>query len=100
MNVIINKDKEITNVVVEGRLDTTTSLDFEKNIASLFTDTVQQIVINCSNLDYVSSSGLRVLLSLQKQTNAVQGNLKFCNMKPEIKAVFDMTGFSSILTIE
>ena len=100
MNVTIHKDKEITNVIVEGRLDTTTSPDFEKNIASLFTDTEQQIVINCSNLDFVSSSGLRILLSLQKQTNATNCNLKFRNLKPEVKAVFDMTGFSSILTIE
>ena len=100
MNVTITKENGITNVVVEGRVDTTTSLEFEKNTASLFADTAQQVIIDCANLEYVSSSGLRVFLTLQKQSNASGGSLKLCNMKAEIKAVFDMTGFSSILTIE
>ena len=100
MNVTITKENGITNVIVEGRIDTTTSHDFEKSVDSLFTDAAQQVVINCENLDYVSSSGLRVFLTLQKQSNTSGSSLKLCNIKPEIKAVFDMTGFSSILTIE
>ena len=66
MNVTITKENEITNVIVEGRVDTTTSHDFEKSTDSLFTDAAQQVVINCENLNYVSSSGLRVFLTLQK----------------------------------
>ena len=100
MHVTIIKENGITHVAIEGRIDTTTSLDFEKSIGSLFADTAQQVIMDCAQMEYVSSSGLRVFLTLQKQSNVSAGSLKLCNMKQEIKAVFDMTGFSSILTIE
>lgn len=58
------------------------------------------MILDFDKLDFVSSAGLRVLLLIQKKSKALNGSLVIKNVKPEIQEVFDMTGFSDILTIE
>jgi len=58
------------------------------------------MILDFDKLDFVSSAGLRVLLLIQKKSKALSGSLVIKNVKPEIQEVFDMTGFSDILTIE
>ena len=77
---------------VTGRLDTTNSDEFEKKMVPLLQGGNPDIEIDCSELVYISSSGLRLFLTLQKSVNARGGKLV-------IKEIFNMTGFSRIMTI-
>ena len=91
------EDKKLL-VAIEGRLDTTTAPMLEaKLIESL--DGINNLVFDFKGLEYVSSAGLRVILSTQKKMNK-QGEMKLINVCKDIQDVFDMTGFSDILTIE
>ncbi len=99
MNVIINKDEEVTTIILSGRLDTIHSPGFEKEINPLLNGDMKNIIIDCKDLVYVSSSGLRIFLILQKTSNAKQGNLVLKNMREEILEIFKMTGFVSFFKI-
>ena len=81
-----------------GRLDTTTAPELEATIDGCVAG-VQELVLDCSQLEYVSSAGLRVILKAQKLMN-VQGNMKLTHVNETIMEVFDITGFADILTIE
>ena len=96
----INKTKEDGKVTVtlEGRLDTVTAPDLEKELKGSLDD-VTELVMNFEKLDYISSAGLRVLLSAQK-VMARQGGMKVINVNDSIMEIFEVTGFSDILTIE
>jgi anti-sigma B factor antagonist/stage II sporulation protein AA (anti-sigma F factor antagonist) len=61
---------------------------------------MKETVIDCAELDYISSSGLRQFLTLQKTASAKQGKLVLKNMKPEIKEIFEMTGFTALFYFE
>ena len=86
-------------VSLEGRLDTMTAPVLQDGLIPLF-DTQPNIVLDCAGLSYVSSAGLRVLLTGQKTAVAKQGKLTLTNVSSEIMEVFEVTGFSGILTIE
>ena len=90
------RDGAKLTVAVEGSIDTVTAPQLE---GELETDGVSELVIDVSKVPYVSSAGLRVFLSAQKVMNK-QGNMTIRNVKPEIMEIFDVTGFSDILTIE
>jgi anti-sigma B factor antagonist len=84
-------------VALEGRLDTTTAPELESELkASL--GGVNELVFDFEKLDYISSAGLRVLLSAQK-TMTKQGEMKIIHVNEMIMEVFEVTGFSDILTI-
>ncbi len=96
----IDKIKNGTSVTyaVSGRLDTTTAPELEKIIKSEL-DGVTDLTFDFSELDYISSAGLRILLAAQKTMNA-QGTMKVTGINEIISEIFDVTGFSDILTIE
>ena len=81
-----------------GRLDTTTAPELEQEAKTSLTG-VSELVIDMKELDYISSAGLRVLLSAQKTMNK-QGSMKIINANDTILEIFEVTGFSDILTIE
>lgn len=85
-------------ICVSGRLDTTSSPVLEKELSEI-EDNITTVILDFAKLEYVSSSGLRIILSLQKQMNK-KGKLIIRNVGNMVKEVFDITGFSSILTIE
>lgn len=87
-------------VYIDGRLDTVNSGDFESSLKPLIEDKVMNITLDCSNLSYISSSGLRVFLTLLKQVSAYKGTLILQGMKQEILEIFNMTGFSQLFTIK
>ncbi len=98
--MIINKklaDNTLT-IALEGRLDTISSPQLEDVLSSSLGG-VQELVFDFSRLDYLSSAGLRVLLSAQKRMSS-QGTMKLCNVNDTIREVFEITGFSDFLTIE
>ena len=96
----INKtaeDKTLT-VTLEGRLDTTTAPQLEMELKSSL-DGVTMLVMDFEKLEYISSAGLRVLLSAQKIMNK-QGEMKVIHVSDVINEIFEVTGFSDILNIE
>lgn len=86
-------------VAVAGRLNTATAPQLEAELSSSI-DGVEDLVLDLTDLDYISSAGLRVVLSVQKAMNRSGGSLVVRNVKPEIYDVFEMTGFVDFLTIE
>ena len=98
--MVINKTKEGTSLViaVEGRLDTMTAPELETELKAEI-DGVEELVIDFVGLEYISSAGLRVLLSAQKIMNR-QGEMVIKNANDEVMEVFEVTGFVDILTIE
>ncbi len=99
---MLNITKQIngTNatVTLEGRLDTTTAPQLESELKS-FLDSITELVFDFEKLEYISSAGLRVLLSAQK-VMAKQGSMKLIHVSDEVNEIFEVTGFSDILTIE
>ena len=96
----INKicDAAALTLKVEGRLETTTAPELEAVVKNEL-DGVSELTFDFSELDYISSAGLRVLLSAQKKMNA-QGSMKVTNVNEIVNEIFSVTGFSDILTIE
>ena len=96
----INKTQDGSNLTIalEGRLDTTTAPQLEEELkASL--DNVTDLTLDFQQLEYISSAGLRVILGAQK-TMQKKGSMKVLHVNSDIMEVFDITGFSDILTIE
>lgn len=87
----------IMNIALEGRLDTTTAPQLEAEISEDIGNTTE-LNFDFAKLEYVSSAGLRVLLASQKIMNK-QGKMTITNVCDDIKDVFDITGFTDILTI-
>jgi anti-anti-sigma factor len=86
-------------IQVEGRIDTTNYNEFESAVNEVLKEDIKQIYLDCSGLNYISSSGLRIFLTIQKKMMAAGGKLKLFSMQPAIREIFDISGFSSIFTI-
>jgi anti-sigma B factor antagonist len=86
------------NVKVSGRLDTTTAPELEAEVMGAISG-VTKLVLNFEALEYLSSAGLRVLLQAQKTMNK-QGEMVVRNVNETISEIFEVTGFSDVLTIE
>lgn len=99
MNVTITNQDSKTLVKLEGRLDTTNATQFQSDIAPLMNMENPDIEIDCSDMEYTSSQGLRMFLMLQKSVMSKAGKLVLKDMKPQVKEVFDITGFSNIIKI-
>ena len=99
MDVTINKKDEKTFVTLNGRIDTTNAEQFQQDIAPLIEGDSPDIDIDCTGMTYTSSQGLRILLMLQKSVIARKGKMVMRNMSPMVKEVFDITGFTNIITI-
>ena len=98
MTIEIKRNAEETVIKLVGRLDTITAPALDKTINEDISDT-KNLVFDLKDLEYISSAGLRVLLSAQKKFQKL-GYMKVTNVCEEILAVFEMTGFADILTIE
>ena len=95
----INKqaDGAKLTVAVAGRLDTTTAPQLDEELRNSL-EGVQELILDFSELEYISSAGLRVLLATQKAMNA-QGSMRLTGVNDVVMEVFEVTGFSDILTI-
>lgn len=99
MKVTINKQNEKTLVTLDGRIDSTNADEFQRDISPLMEGDNPDIDIDCTDMTYTSSQGLRVFLLLEKSVLARNGKMVMRNMNPRVKEVFDITGFSNIITI-
>ena len=99
MKVEIKTEGAKTLATLVGRLDTTNAAEFQADIQPLMDLENPDIELDCTDMEYTSSQGLRLFLMLQKTVNARNGQLVMKNMKPQVKEVFDITGFSNIIKI-
>ena len=98
LNINKSCENEKLTVALEGRLDTTTSPELEQSLKEDLAD-LTELVIDLSGLEYISSAGLRVLLSAQK-VMMKQGSMKVTHVSETVMEIFEVTGFVDILTIE
>ena len=98
MTIEIKKTEAETIIEIVGRLDTITAPALDKTINEDIGDT-KNLVLDVKGMEYISSAGLRVLLSAQKKMQKV-GSMKVVGVCEEVMEVFEMTGFADILVIE
>jgi len=85
---------------LEGRLDTVAADQTAKDLSPLNDCTGHDIIIDCTNLEYISSSGLRILLNIRKNASAVGSKVTILNINEEIEKVFEMTGFDTLFEVQ
>ncbi len=96
MKIDLNKENDKLIISLEGRLDTNTSPELESEYKKL---DEKNIVLDLEKLNYISSAGLRVLLTMQKEMNK-KGSLEIINVCDEVLDIFEVTGFNDILNIK
>jgi anti-sigma B factor antagonist len=85
--------------IFEGRLDTPAAVKAQQEVAPLMENADKQITLDCTKLEYISSSGLRLFLALRKETATKGGKVIITNINDDIKKVFQMTGFFNLFEI-
>ena len=96
MEYDVKKDGDTITYVLHGRLDLNTSPQF---LAAMNLNGAKNLVFDLADVDYIFSAGLRVFLQAQKEINAKQGSMKIINTQSQVKEIFDIVGFSSIMDI-
>lgn len=97
---LIEKNTEKCMIIgIKGRLDTINYSILEKRLMELLDQNVTKILINCSQMDYVSSSGLRILLMALKKITMVKGKFVLCSLQENIREIFEISGFTTIFEI-
>jgi anti-anti-sigma factor len=90
---------DILTLSVSGKLDTTSAKAFEETILGRIESGERRIIIDLAQLDYVSSTGLRIFLLANKRLNSANGRIALCSLRGSVREVFDIAGFSSIFSI-
>ena len=99
MECIEERNESVVIVGLQGRMDSSTARIVEEKMLSLIDRGESRLVVDCAQLDYISSAGLRVFLMAAKRLTQTHGKLVLSAMSDDVKQVFDLTGFSSIFQI-
>ena len=99
MTINVVRDFEIVTLEITGRLDTTTAPNLESVINELFDDT-KELIFDMSDVEYISSAGIRVLMGAYKKMNFAQGKIRIEKTNDMVREVFEMTGLSEMLDEE
>lgn len=99
MEIITNRDGEILTLKLKGRLDTNASMEFEQQVEESINQNTKNMIIDFSDLEYICSSGLRVIIQAAKKLKSFQGELVLCSMEEYIREVFEISGFDTFLKI-
>lgn len=99
MEITKRKEKNVAIVAVSGRIDAITAPDFEKNLDELIAAGERAILIDLTALGYISSAGLRSILSSAKKLKALSGEILFTGLQGPVEEVFQISGFKSIFKI-
>ena len=99
MNITKTAEGEKLTVALEGRLDTLTAPELEESLSSAL-EGIKELVLDLSGLEYLSSAGLRVVLSTFKTVSAAEGKMTICNANEMVSKVFELTGFGNFIAIE
>ena len=100
MDIKITEQNGGSTAIFEGRLDTPAAVKAQQDIAPLLEHADKAITLDCTKLEYISSSGLRLFLTLRKEAAAKGGKVVIENINDEIKKVFMMTGFFNLFEIK
>lgn len=100
MNITINEQEGRLVAALEGDLDNTASMKAEKSLAPVFECTDSDVVIDCTELNYISSSGLRILLNIYKHTRTNGHKAILKGLKDDVKEVFQLSGFLQLFNTE
>ncbi|MBR2154707.1 MAG: STAS domain-containing protein [Bacteroidaceae bacterium] len=96
---IIEENGGVTGIL-DGRLDTAAVAEFTQDMKPLFDNADKHIVLDCEKMSFISSSGLRLFLSLRKSTLEMGGDVTIRNVSPAVKQVFTITGFYSLFNFQ
>ena len=96
MKTEIQQQGDTVTAILEGRLDTAAAPETEKEIQPLYDLTGQTIVFDCSKLEYISSSGLRIFLGVLKNAKPKGSRVSIIGLNPDLKNIFAMTGFNHL----
>jgi anti-anti-sigma factor len=99
MEIAVSDAGEVKVVRIEGKLDTQTSPNVQVQLTQLIDQGATKIVVNFEKLVYISSAGLRILLAVAKQLKGISGELRICGLNELVQEVFDISGFTMILTV-
>ena len=99
IDITAREEGEITVVEIEGKMNTGASPDAEKFLNALLEDGVTKILLNLENLDFISSTGLRVILATGKKLAGVSGKLAICSPNLTVMDVLKMSGFSQMFNV-
>ena len=99
MEITVRKEGSAAVVSVTGRIDAITAGEFEKGLSELMAGGDCTLVLNFNGLEYISSAGLRSILSTAKQLKAKEGKMLFAGLQGSVKDVFKISGFGSIFKI-
>lgn len=99
MEILESKLGDVTVVAPKGHLDTVSSSPLEDRLRTLIDGGVRQMLLDFTELDYINSSGLKVVLITAKHLDAVGGKLVLCGLSANVRMIFEMIGFSRILNI-
>lgn len=100
MTITQTKQDNTITISLSGRLDSVTQSELSTSLDTIFSSGPTNLIFDFTQLLYISSAGLRVLLSAQKKVNASGNTMKITGAAPDIKAVFEITGFSGIMNVE
>ena len=100
MEIISTKNDKAVVVEINGRIDAVTTSDAEKFFATLVDESNEDIIVDCKNMDYINSSGLRILIMSLKKQAAKGKKMLLCNLQDNIKDVFKFSGFTNLFNIE
>ncbi len=99
MQISVKTTNEVKVLAFEGKLDTQTSPDAQQQLTRLIEAGENRFLVNFEKLDYISSSGLRVLLAAAKQLKGIDGELRICSLNEVVREVFDISGFTTIFKV-
>ena len=99
MDIVKNMEGEILTVKLIGRLDTNASMEFEQEVEKSINSNSKNMIIDFTDLEYICSSGLRVIIQAAKKLKSLQGELVLCSMEDYIQEVFEISGFDTFLKI-
>ena len=100
METIIEVQDKVAVVTLKGRLETSESAEVQKKMTSLYEKDLERLIIDCKDLEYIASSGLRILFLLLREMKPKGTDVVIRNGNDMLKAVFDSTGFSSLFTFD
>lgn len=99
MEITFSDADGVKIVRFQGMIDTVTAADVEAALMQLLSEGVNKMLLNFEQLSYINSIGLRVILVVAKQLKRSEGQLRICSLNDPVQEVFDITGFSTILTV-
>ena len=99
MEISVKIEGNVDVISLSGRLDAYAANDLEQKLDSLFTTDQVHLVIDLKHLEYISSSGLRVLLATLKRARKQQGDIRLACLQPYVREVFDIAGFTQLFKI-